>query len=249
MIILYDNKVLTSTISAFSENPSYLFDTGLKDTKLSRVGRTVNDSTEWVKFDMTTAVAVSYMTIQAHNITSGATLKLQGNATDVWTSPTIDQSLTWDAGTIIQTITETSLRWWRITIDDPSNPDTYIEIGAVFLGIPLVMPGMLPSQEITRVSSSTSTVSESGQSYGDKKLRYYAPSFNFPNIVESKKTEIDTFWDTVENVDPFVLIIWEDDLTTQPPIYCKLTNEALEWKKQPVEGYIHNVALAFREVF
>jgi hypothetical protein len=249
MLILYSNLVTSATIDAFSENPDYDFDTALNDTRLSRVGRTTDDATQWVKFSFSSAVDVDYMLILAHNITSGATIKVQANATDVWTSPSIDTAMTYNADYIIHGFSSTeSYRYWRFYVDDSSNPDEYIEIGHLFLGEYLDMPGIDPASVIVKNSNSVAEKSVSGQLYADVRLKYKAASFTLPNVTEAQRTEINAFWDTVDIARPFTVLFWENDLDVEPPLYCALTSE-LEWNKQAQNGLLWVLGLEIEESF
>ena len=67
MRILYDNKVFDATITSSSENGNYPWDTALKDTRLSRIGKTTGCTEEWIKFAFSDAVPVSYLAILDHN--------------------------------------------------------------------------------------------------------------------------------------------------------------------------------------
>lgn len=250
MIINYNNHVFNATIDSFSDVPEYPFNTALNDTRLSRLGRTVGDTAEWFKFSLSSAVDVDRAFILTHNITSGATVNLQGNATDVWTSPSVDVTMVWGADYITYVFSATeSYQYWRITVADSSNPDGYIEMSYVSLSEDLIMPGMDTGQIISKKTNSRATKSIGGQLYGDRLLDFKAAQINLPDIEESKRTEINTFFDTVDITRPFILLIWEDDLDIEPPIYCALTEE-IEWNKQPLAGgLLWTMSLNFEEAF
>ena len=249
MIILYDNLVTSATITSYSENPDYDFDTALNDTRLSRVGRTVDDATQWIKLAFAAAVDVDYMMVLAHNVSSGATIKVQANATDAWTSPSIDTTMTYNADYIYHAFSTTeSYKYWRFYVDDGSNTDGYIQDALIFLGESLDMPGFNPDAIIIKNSNSVASKSIGGQLYADVRLKYKAASLTFPGVTEAERTLINAFWDTVDTAIPFVLMIWEDDLDVEPPIYCALTKE-LEWSKQPQRGVLWTLKLEFEECF
>ncbi|HMA78882.1 MAG TPA: hypothetical protein VKP88_07200, partial [Candidatus Paceibacterota bacterium] len=150
MIQLWDNHILgTVTIDQKSESPYYEFDDALTDTRLSRRGRTLDVDGEWITFDFGSAVTADYCAILAHNITSGATVKIQANSSDSWAAPPVDETIDIDqveTGTVDDTIlhnfTSSEYRYWRLYIDDDSNSDGYIEIGYIFIGEYTQWPGM-----------------------------------------------------------------------------------------------------------
>lgn len=248
MIILYDNKAAATatTISSLTENPYYTFSEGLKDSRLSRVGRTLDDAAQWVKFDLGSAASVTHCIINGHNLTSGATVTLEGNATDVWTSPTVSESLT-VADVIYKTFTGASLRYWRITIDDASNPDTYIQIASVFLGTALTLPGFDPAGSIFGKSSSTATRSISRQLYGQRRTQYKIAEIDIPTITYAQKLLIDACIQAVDVTEPFYFIIWENDVDIEPPVYMAF-DEYPEILKTDDEGLIYTTKFKVSEV-
>lgn len=248
MKILYDNHIFNATIDALTENQDYAFTTALIDTRLSKVGRTVDDSAQTIVFSFDAAVDVDYFLILNHNITLGATVKIQAHDSDSWGSPSVDETLTVGDYIIIEFDETQSYQYWRLYIDDASNPDEYIQIAYCYLGEALDMPGMNRGMIIPRKSNSVSTKSMSGQLYGDVRLKYKAAEITFNNVDETERQAINDFFDTVDVIRPFVLLIWEDDLDVEPPIYCSLTKE-LEWNKLDIIGLLWSLVLSFEECF
>ena len=92
-------------------------------------------SREWLKVDLGSALAVASGLVINHNLGASGTITLQGNATDAWTSPTVDEALGGDADIRADYFTEQSLRWWRLLIDDvQTNTAGYSEVGVWFAG-------------------------------------------------------------------------------------------------------------------
>jgi len=140
--ILYNpaSDLSSATISSSSDGSSNTDDNAV-DNRIGKVWRTDTDTLEWIKWDLIVSRAVNCIGIFNHNLTSSATVTFEGNATDVWTSPTVDESLTVATnsdGVVIPRIghffTSDTLRYWRVTIDDPTNPDGYIQIGRIMFG-------------------------------------------------------------------------------------------------------------------
>jgi hypothetical protein len=71
------------------------------------------------------------------SISPNAVVKLQGNHTNVWTSPAFEQTLTYDDRILHligdDGIATEALRYWRVYFVD-QNPKGYIEVGAFYLG-------------------------------------------------------------------------------------------------------------------
>lgn len=249
MKIFYDNIVFTSAISSLSEDSFYEWDTALNDTRLTRYGRTLGVDDEWLLFTYSTATDLDYIHISNHNITSGATVKLQGNATDSWGSPTVDQTLnynsTYDYWYYNFSSTQ-SYQYWRLYIDDPTNTDGYIQIAYIYMGEELVMPGMTSTQSIPYISNASVNKSLSGHTYGDRRVRLKGGGITFPIIEDTEKKDIETFFDYTDIIIPFLLMFWEDDLDIEPPLYCTLTT-SLQWAKNPGNGLTWALSLEFEE--
>jgi hypothetical protein len=248
MKILYNNLVNSATITSTTENPDYLFSTALVDSRLSRVGRTIDVTSQDVKFSFSSAVDVTYIAMTAYNLTSSATVKLQANTSDSWTTPAYELTLTQFDTWCVGTFTKQTYRYWRLTIDDSTNTDGYIEIGYVFLGEALTMPGMNRAMIIPQKTNSVSSKSISGQLYGDKRLNYKSAEIKCDVIEETERQLIKTFFDYVDVITPFVLLIWEDDLDVEEPIYCNLTEE-LSWNKLDINGLLWSLSMKFEECF
>lgn len=71
-------------------------------------------------------------------ISQTAVVKLQGNATDSWSSPAFNETLEWNEFSIASFnasgLHTTALRYWRISIVDRDNTRGYLEISSLFLG-------------------------------------------------------------------------------------------------------------------
>jgi len=222
MHLLYENFAKNSTINVLTENPDYVFNTALKDDRLSRVARTIAVDDQTFTFDLGSALAVKKFLLVDHNFTSSVTLTLEGNATNVWTAPSYTTSLTY--GTYIyKDLGTQTYRYWRLTVDDPTNTDTYLEISKIYLGSYLDID-IDTGISIPHKSNSTSSKSISGQLYGNRILQYKAAEFTASNVNETDRQLIKTFWSYVDVVKPFWVLIWQDDLTVEPPLYCNLTD-------------------------
>jgi len=248
MYLLYLNRVEGATITALTENPDYDFTTAFNDDRLSRVGRTVSDTSQTLIFDLLSAVAVSKLMIQDHNFTSGVTITLEGNATNVWTAPSYTSSVTWTTGYIYKDLlTDQTYRYWRLSISDASNPDDYLEISKVFLGTHLSVY-MDTGMSLNNDSNSSTSKSTSGQIYANRQLQYKSAKFVLSEINATTRTLLKTFWNTVDIVKPFWLIIWEESLTVEEPIYCVLTKN-LAWGKMAANGNLWTVGIEIEQIF
>ena len=111
---------------------------------LHHVGKRVTnaDTGEWWKNDLGSAKNIDCIGIFGHNFTAAATVKIQASAVDDWVSPPVDVTLTvaTDAdGQVLPRIvyfwsSPQNYQYWRLTVDDATNPDAKIQIGRIVAG-------------------------------------------------------------------------------------------------------------------
>lgn len=95
--------------------------------------RTTGVSDENVVVDMDLPVNVKALVINEHNLTAGATITLEANATDAWGAPSYQQAVTHATGKICMFLDE-SYQYWRLRIQDAGNADGYLRMAGLFLG-------------------------------------------------------------------------------------------------------------------
>lgn len=245
MQILYDNSVLIATIDVSTEHPEFIFDTALKDTRLSRVGRTLGCDSEWIKFTFASAINVTYAAILNHNLTSSAVVTIEGNDSDLWTAPIFSHVCS-IADTIICSDGDThSFRYWRIKIEDSTNADGYIEIGHIFLGAHAEFPYYDTTPVFGWVSTAEASQSSTGQLYGDKRIQLKTVETTHPDVTQTDLDAIISFFEAMDKVTPFILLLAEDSLDVYPPLYCFLTNDISATKA--ANNLLYNLKLSFRE--
>jgi hypothetical protein len=150
---------------------------------------------------------------------------------------------------IVGLIYGSNYRYWQIVISDATNPDGYLEISKMFMGDYLQMPHMSKNQKIPTASTSMKTENTTGQVYGDKGLVYKYGNITLPFVTDDEKLSIDEAFNEVDKINPFYMLIWENDLTFQPAIYSMLTND-LEWSR--VEGQTQrywSTQIGFKQTF
>lgn len=153
---------------------------------------------EWILIDSGAAVsATDALIMMDTDIASKCDLtnvKLQANATDVWTSPTLEVDISFVAGgsltepegklTAFAILPTTyNLRYWRIKLPKTNAGDT-IDVGKVFLG-KLATLAEKPDYDglrITRTDLSLTGKTLSGASYTDKKRFFRNFDLRFSSI-------------------------------------------------------------------
>ena len=248
MRLCYDNKFLDATILATSENPNYLA-ANMQNTVLAKVYRSVLDSTT---IKISTQIKASYLFILNHNLTETATITLQGNDTDAWGAPSFEQSVNWRSDMAYLEFDEATYNFWRVVISDTdTSADGYIEIGSIFLGTYLQMPGVKLDQQLELKSDSSRSITYSGQTYGEERYEYRNPMFNFPNISHDQRKQLNTMFTNNKNIKPLICLVWENNFGIEAPIYCVIDQKSIQPKRNG-ENPGHsawNAKFKFREVF
>jgi len=248
MRIIWDNAWDKYTITANSEASGYPA-INIQDISYKKTTRSTGDTSEWWKIgDGVNKIKISDIAIAGHNFTSGATITLQGNDTDVWTSPAKEEVLTYNADIITKFFTAVEYYYWRLLVADASNPDTYIEIGRISSDEYLQMPGIEPGLVYPRKTTSTKDITVTGQVYGDKGIIARMPGFAFPIIEDSERIQIDAMFDEVHNIKPIFLIVYENSLDVIPALYCTIDQDELPWQKSK-DGLAWSIQIKFLEAF
>lgn len=131
------NLAESGTISVSSENAFYPKG-NLVNGRPSKPFRTTDHTAEWIKVDLGSAKVIKFVGLLNHNLSSGATITIEGNATDSWATPTYTATMTWVVANCFKIINQ-EFRWWRVTIADAGNTDGYIQIGQWLVGTHTVL--------------------------------------------------------------------------------------------------------------
>jgi hypothetical protein len=220
----YSNRVDTATITASSEVAS-LPASNVAQLWKSKVWRTTGYASEWIKFNFGAAAAVRALALVGHNFTSGATVKIQANATDVWTSPSIDVTLAYNAANLVYLwSSDQSFQYWRITIVDASNPAGYLEVGRVFLGQTATPDRSFARWSREPVDPTVITRSYDGAESFDRRTAYDLLTFEFKLVLTSTfdalaaAVGLKTYFFVIADYDNALRTDGRHDLTK----YCRL---------------------------
>lgn len=252
--IYWDNKIDIAELTPSSENENYPIE-NIQHIHRSKVFRTTGITSENIVIDFgngNTYIGQSLI-ISKHNLTSSVTITLQGNATDAWGAPTfsavVSTLMEYNTDTIIidNTTATTAFRFWRIVIADATNPDTYLEIGRIFLGQGLDVDKSI-SDSFSEVYTDTTQTefSVTGQAFSDR--GYYSREYDlfFPWWNETMKSLIITMFKSVGKYKPVFFAIDKNNLDKIAVIYALITND-------PTFTHINNFywssAFTIREVF
>lgn len=114
-----------------------------KSSNLSYTGSNIAIHTEeFVMFDLKTteeinSVAILWPKEDGIKLSGNAILKIQANATNEWSSPALDETLTVNNTYSIAShyfTSDQSYRYWRVLVIDPNNAYLYVNVGVIVLG-------------------------------------------------------------------------------------------------------------------
>jgi len=272
MIILYDNEALNANITG-----SYAAGGGsaLIEPVLSSVAIFTTLTNQYILFDHSlNDISVEYACLIGHNFSDTATVYLQGNPINSWSSPAFSMTLSAsnkftnyttddgdyflvdengdniidENGNNIYGEFKNEYSYWRLIFSDAANPDGVITIPWFFYGSKLNMPGWNPEATITRKSNAIVQKTASGQLYGSKRIVPKSAKFSFENIEHEDKILIDEMLDFCDLITPFIVLIWENDLDIEPPLFAALTDYP-EWSKMNQNGLSWKTNMSIEECF
>lgn len=187
--------------------------------KVYRTG--VSAAAEWIKFDLGSAKAVQAVILLDHTLTaSDSLIKLQGNATDSWGAPSVDETMTFNADAMKKYLSSAqTYRWWRVIFTKSAAGETR-DVGRVFLG-PYDEMARGPKQpdglEITPEDLSETSRALGGQTYSEIKGQYDHIKIDFPGAVSEAQSAM--------------LIALADACGTHTPFFVDIdpTNKPYDW--------------------
>jgi hypothetical protein len=97
--------------------------------------------------------AIDTLAILSHNISSSATCILEGSSDNFLTvgvTISLDVKRDEDVYYIAPTFPDTYWRYWRISINDATNPDNFIRVGTILFGTSTIMQGETFVDTLTR---------------------------------------------------------------------------------------------------
>lgn len=241
---LFDNKILTATLSRSSENPGFPI-ANVQDTKILKAFRTLTASNEWIK--ISTSITASRFAIMGHNLSPAAVIKLQGNNTDVWTSPAFEETITWKEGIILHKFTEATYNYWRLLITDSGR--SYIAIGELYIGTFLQEPNLKPDAQIDDETTADGEVSVSGQLYGDDGYDFRAFTINYAPITDAMRANMRAWWQKCRNNRPFIMVLFANREDIEKPVYCFTNQKSIQWKRTGNEKFPWSTSIKYQECY
>lgn len=144
-------------------------------------------------------------------ISPSATVKIQGNDTNNWTSPQFEQTLTVDDKVLYHHNADgfdsSPRRFWRLYIQDKTNSYGYVEASLAFIGL---------SQDLDRgcvrfpfrtesIDPSVTTFSEGGQSYSDRRNKAQRINADWNGLTKQDFQELYEIFEEKGITEPFFI--------------------------------------------
>lgn len=145
-----------------------------------------------------------------------AVLKLQGNQTDNFASPSFSQTLTMDDYVIFSQNTSglhtSGLRYWRLNIEDASNPNIYVEIGLIYLGdsTSFVRGSAQFGMTTQYIDRSTTVFAESGAEFTDIRPKADKISLDIAGLTKADLEQFDMYFQRYGLEKPFWISLDSD---------------------------------------
>ena len=186
-------------------------------------------SEEWLKVDAGAAIDVQSFLFKKHNLSTGATAKIQGHTADAWSDPDVNVTLSLTSDiTIYYWSSIQSKRWWRYYINDVENSDLYVETGRIFLG-GYFSPEVNMRKDYGKryVDPSELIFSDGGQISTNKKTKYVTMSLVFEYTSAADLATFETMWAALGATEEF-FFTRDRDSADDTTIYMRIADMAME---------------------
>lgn len=218
-------------------------------------------SEEWICWDLggpvnpTAFIAVTDRNIPMQ-ISPGATLKIQGNFTNDFSSPAVDLTCEYNDH-VIQRIATDGLasntygyRYWRFQIIDNDNPDGYVELGVLFLGRHIVTTRGCPGFPFDSEAIDLSEVqySEAGQAMAGARPMTDQFTLNWNGLNIASKELLVNLWAAFGKSNSFFICMDNDEaFSSDKALYVRLVKFTSEPKYTLIAPQIWAFTMPLRE--
>ena len=194
---------------------------------------------------------------EVFSISDAATITLEANNINTWTSPAYTQSLTRSSGGVFRFLddtTDTKYRYWKIKIVDKYNTSgpEGISISHIYLGDYITSTSRNIQRRFNKVLTDPSAVSssESGVLYFDEKTKYITfNNMEMRYLTRTDKDAIETMYSHLGTTTPFYISL--DPIEQISDDIDEFTRYVI-FEREPVFTHIHDdtfsVSLEMREI-
>jgi len=202
--------------STLNVGPDIGFDISADDTGASTyLANTLSyQSRQFVQLQFSQPFEVRAGILLDTNITSGGSVRLQGNDANIWTAPIFTTQLTeGDDLWADQFDPPQVLQHWRFTVDDVQNTNGFIEIGVVYIGS-YTEPERGYSTPYGENRDELSSIQEADQGAHFQNIRPTRRewSIGWPGLSTADKIEFEKIANHVQAGRPFFFALDADDI-------------------------------------
>jgi len=173
--------------------------------------------------------------IMGHNISAGASVKVEANDWDEWNytdgsgSSIIQQTLTWDEDTIMYFFPSIYKREYiKLTVNDPNNDDGYLAIGRIWAGKYLTIdPSSTLDFRVVKKRSDRSIYNRNRQKWSDQGYGWRRFEMNFPRTATTMLDRIQRMYDSVGTYSSIIFCNFDSirDYEIVEPVYCSIVGD------------------------
>ena len=221
-----DNNALDALIVGASEDINFPA-SNAKILPVSKPYRSAagNTTGQKLRIDIPVTKNTDQVILVNHNLTSSATITLNGGTTPDPDGGEFTTTMTWREFTIFKNLASTqTFKHWAVLIEDPTNLDGFIQVGYVLLGLKTSFTfgfnfGWKFIDEIINVELET----EFGAPDVSALFRRVKLRLQFQHLSESQGNTVRSLYTSLsKNVDPFFLI---PDLAVADGFFGRFTSK------------------------
>jgi hypothetical protein len=205
-----------TVVTASSADPRFPA-SNLKHPFRSKRCRLTNLTSSNVVFDFITTEEVNSVVMlwpkeDGILLSNTAVIKIQANATNTWTSPAVDVTMTIDNQYEVAShffSTDQSYRYWRVVVEDPGNANGFLELGMVWIGKSLDIENAQNGFSFDLIDRSKTQTTDFGHTYVDEfplvasvQLQYKNLDYETIQILENAFRENGTKYPVIIALDP-----------------------------------------------
>jgi len=194
-------------------------------------------TSQWLKWDLGSAQAIKAFLLRYNNFQTGATVQIQGNASDSWGAPSYNSTLTVDNGIMYDFPSSTqTYRWWRLLISDAGNPDNHLRVGRVYLGTYVEPDKNFHRRFRMRFRDpSALSISEGGQISSVKRTKFKAWGYLFDEVSKVTMQKFETMFDD-KGLTGNLFVTQDADDAQESSYYVRFATD-LDWEHVLRDAY------------
>lgn len=212
-----------TVITASSEDVNFPA-SNLKNPLRSKRWRSTGDTSESVVFDLITTESIDSVVLMwpkedGIRLSGSAVITVQANATNVWTSPAVSQTLTIDNTYVMSSYFWSSAqnyRYWRVVIADPDNANGFVELGVCWLGKSISIENAQNGFQYILNDLSQTTTTAFGHTYVDQYPLQAQLNFTYQYLAYTDVQTLENAYRQNRSISPVMVVVDADGVVFNP---------------------------------